>query len=85
MMKKKFGRHLTFWGGGCDTQRVLNLGSPEQVRAEVRRRIADLAPGGGFVFNPVHNIQPHVPLANIVAMFDEARSYGKYPIIRSNP
>lgn len=47
MLKKKFGRHLTFWGGGCDTQRVLNLGSPQQVRAEVRRRIADLCPEAG--------------------------------------
>ncbi len=84
-LKRKYGRNLIFWGGGCDTQRVLNLGSPDDVRAEVRRRIGDLAPGGGFVFNPVHNIQPHVPTANIVAMFDEAQSYGKYPIARSTP
>jgi uroporphyrinogen decarboxylase len=84
-LKKKYGRKLAFWGGGCDTQRVLNLSRPEQVRAEVRRRIADLAPGGGFVFNPVHNIQPQVSPANIVAMFEEAQSYGKYPIARSVP
>jgi uroporphyrinogen decarboxylase len=79
-LKKKFGRRLTFWGGGCDTQRVLNLGRPEEVMAEVRHRIADLAPGGGFVFNPVHNIQPHVPPANIAAMFAEAQAFGRYPI-----
>jgi len=84
-LKKKYGRNLAFWGGGCDTRRVLNLGRPEQVRAEVRRRIADLAPGGGFVFSPVHNIQPQVAPANIVAMFEEAQSYGKYPIARSVP
>ena len=79
-LKKKCGNHLSFWGGGCDTQRVLNLGQPEEVRQEVRRRIADLAPGGGFVFNPVHNIQPHVPPANVAAMFQAAREFGTYPI-----
>ncbi|MGO8747092.1 MAG: uroporphyrinogen decarboxylase family protein [Thermoguttaceae bacterium] len=80
LLKKQYGRHLSFWGGGCDTQRVLPAGSPEQVREEVRRRIRDLACGGGFVFNSVHNIQPHVPPANIAAMFDEARTFGRYPI-----
>ncbi len=78
LLKKRFGKKLSFWGGGCDTQHVLARGTPEEVRAEVRRRIQDLAPGGGFVFNPVHNIQPLVPPANIVALFDEARSYGVY-------
>jgi len=73
LLKKRFGKQLSFWGGGCDTQRVLAQGTPDEVRGEVRRRIRDLAPGGGFVFNPVHNIQPLVPPANIVAMFDEAR------------
>jgi uroporphyrinogen decarboxylase len=77
-LKKRFGKRLSFWGGGCDTQNVLPYGTPEQVRAEVRRRIRDLAPGGGFVFNPVHNIQAGVPAANIVAMFDEAMSCGRY-------
>ena len=79
-LKRRYGRHLSFWGGGCDTQRVLPAGDPEQVREEVRRRIRDLAPGGGFVFNPVHNIQPHVPPANVVALFQAAHTYGKYPI-----
>lgn len=73
LLKKRFGKRLSFWGGGCDTQRVLSQGTPDDVRCEVRRRIRDLAPGGGFIFNPVHNIQPLVPPANIVAMFDEAR------------
>jgi uroporphyrinogen decarboxylase len=74
-LKKRYGSRLAFWGGGCDTQHILPFGTPAEVRAEVRRRIADLAPGGGFVFNPVHNIQPNVPPENIVAMFDEARKY----------
>jgi uroporphyrinogen decarboxylase len=79
-VKKKYGKHLSFWGGGCDTQRVLNLGGPAEVRAEVRRRIGDLAPGGGFVFNPVHNIQPHISPINIVAMFQAAQDFGKYSV-----
>jgi uroporphyrinogen decarboxylase len=79
-LKKNFGKNLSFWGGGCDTQRVLNLAGPEEVRREVRRRIRDLAPGGGFVFNPVHNIQPHVPPSNIMELFQAAHDYGKYPL-----
>jgi uroporphyrinogen decarboxylase len=78
-LKKKYGKNLSFWGGGCDTQKILNTGSPEDVRKEVQRRINDFAPGGGFVFNPVHNIQPLVPVENILAMFETARRYGKYP------
>lgn len=80
VLKKRFGKALSFWGGGCDTQNVLPYGTPEEVRAEVRRRIRDLAPGGGFVFNPVHNIQAGVPVANVVAMFDAAIEFGRYPI-----
>lgn len=79
-LKKKYGKHLSFWGGGCDTQKVLNMGTPEAVRQETRRRIADLAPGGGFIFNPVHNIQPLVPVENVAALFQAARDFGKYPI-----
>jgi uroporphyrinogen decarboxylase len=70
LLKREFGRDLTFWGGGCDTQRVLGSGTPEEVRVEVRRRCEDLAPGGGFVFCQVHNIQPDVPPANIMAMYE---------------
>jgi len=72
-LKKRFGDRLTFWGGGCDTQHVLGGGSPADVAPEVRRRVADFAPGGGFVFTQVHNIQPDVPPANIVAMVDALR------------
>jgi uroporphyrinogen decarboxylase len=79
-LKKKYGKTLSFWGGGCDTQTVLARGTPAQVRQEVRRRIRDLAPGGGFVFNPVHNIQPLVPPANVAELFAAALDYGRYPI-----
>ncbi|MFQ6067667.1 MAG: uroporphyrinogen decarboxylase family protein, partial [bacterium] len=76
-LKKEFGEELTFWGG-CDTQRVLPFGTPDEVRQEVKKRIDHLAEGGGFVFNSVHNIQADVPPENVVAMFDMARDYGKY-------
>jgi len=77
-LKKEFGNDAVFWGGGCDTQRVLPFGTPQEVRDEVKRRIHDLAPGGGFVFTQVHNIQAGVPPENIEAMFDAAWEFGKY-------
>ena len=77
-LKRDFGRDITFWGGGCDTQHVLNRGTEHQVRDEVKRRIADFAPGGGFVFNQVHNIQPEVPPQNVVAMLQAAAEFGRY-------
>lgn len=70
-LKREFGRDLTFWGG-IDTQQVLPWGSPDEVRAEVRRRIGDLAAGGGYVLCAVHNIQPEVPPENIAAMYEAA-------------
>jgi uroporphyrinogen decarboxylase len=78
-LKRTYGRDIVFWGGGVDTQRVLPFGSPVEVRQEVRRRIDDLAPGGGFVFAVVHNVQAFVPPHNVVAAFDEAVAYGTYP------
>jgi uroporphyrinogen decarboxylase len=77
-LKAEFGRDITFWGGGVDTQHVLPFGRPQEVVDEVKRRIDDLAPGGGFVFAAVHNIQALVPPENIVAAFDTALEYGKY-------
>ncbi len=72
-LKREFGRDLVFWGGGVDTQHVLGSGTPEEVRAEVRRRVDDLAAGGGFVFATVHNIQPNVPAENVLAMWRAMR------------
>ena len=77
-LKERYGRDITFWGGGVDTQHVLPFETPERVRDEVRRRIDDLAPGGGYVFNTVHNIQAFVPPANVVAAFDAAFEHGEY-------
>jgi uroporphyrinogen decarboxylase len=77
-LKREFGDEIVFWGGGCDSQRILPFGTPQDVADEVKRRIDDLAPSGGFVFAPIHNIQAEVPPENIVAMFDTAREYGVY-------
>ena len=74
-LKKEFGKDITFWGGGCDTQRVLPLGTTEEIEAHVRERIATFAPGGGFVFTPIHNIMPHVPPRNVTAMYDAVKKY----------
>jgi len=74
-LKREFGKDLTFWGGGCDTQSVLPQGTPEEIEVHVRERIATLAPGGGFVFTQVHNIMPHVPPRNVVAMYDVVKKY----------
>jgi uroporphyrinogen decarboxylase len=73
-LKRDFGRDVVLWGGGCDTQTVLLSGTPEEVRAHVKRQVDILAPGGGFVFQQVHNVLAGVPPANVVAMFDAIRS-----------
>lgn len=78
-LKREFGDKLTFWGG-IDTHHVLPSGTPEEVREEVRLRIRDLAPGGGYVVSPVHNFQPDVPPENIVAMYQAAEELGRYPL-----
>ncbi len=78
-LKREFGDRLAFWGA-IDTSEVLPRGTEEDVREEVRHRISDLAPGGGYVLCSVHNIQPEVPPENVVAMFDEAYESGCYPL-----
>jgi uroporphyrinogen decarboxylase len=77
-LKRRFGRDLAFWGGGCDSQRVLPRGSPSEVAGDVRRNLEAFKPGGGYVFNSIHNIQGEVPPENIVALFDAAHEYGFY-------
>jgi uroporphyrinogen decarboxylase len=77
-LKQEFGRDLVFWGGGVDTQGVLGTGTLEEVRKDVRRNIEALAPGGGFVFAAVHDIQANVPPENIMAMWEAWKAYGIY-------
>jgi uroporphyrinogen-III decarboxylase len=79
-LKKSFGEKLTFWGGGVDTQRTLPFGTPEEVREQVRQRIKIFGTGGGFVFNPVHNVQARAPIENILAMYETVREFRKYPL-----
>ncbi len=76
--KKEYGKDLTVWGGSCDTQFVLPFGTPQQVRDETKRRIEDLAPGGGFIFAPIHVIQGEVPPENITAWWETLQEYGVY-------
>jgi uroporphyrinogen decarboxylase len=75
-LKTTFGDKIAFWGGGINSQTTLQFGSPEEVRAEVRERIDVFGKGGGFIFNPVHNIQYGVKPENVIALFDEAILYG---------
>ncbi len=77
-LKKEFGKDLCFCGGGVDTQEILPRGTPEQVRDEVKRRLDDLAPGGGYIFAAVHNIQADVPPENLQAMYEALQEHGKY-------
>ena len=77
-LKRDFGQDMVFWGGGIDTQDVLPHGTPQEVKDDVRRNIEALAPGGGYVFNTVHNIQADVPPENVIAMWEALQEYGVY-------
>ena len=76
-LKKEFGKHLTFWGGGCNTQQTLPFGTPDEVYREVRERIDIFNDGGGFVFDTVHNVQGPTPAANLQAMFKAIKDSSK--------
>ncbi|MCL5071397.1 MAG: hypothetical protein M1308_10955 [Actinobacteria bacterium] len=76
-LKKDFGKSITFCGGGCSNS-ILQDGTAQDVKDEARRRLDDFMPGGGYIFAPIHNIQPGVPAENIVALFESAREFGLY-------
>jgi uroporphyrinogen decarboxylase len=78
VLKSKFGDKLSFWGGGIDTQHVLPLAPPDEIREHVRRNLEIFKPNGGYVFNNVHNIQAGVPARNITALFEAAYEFGFY-------
>ena len=75
MLKRDYGDKLVFWGGGVDTQQTLPFGTPQEVRAQVRERIEIFAPGGGFVFSTIHNLQANTPIENVLAMFEVVKEY----------
>lgn len=74
-LKREFGADVTFWGGGSDTRHILNRGTVREVKDDVKRRLEVFAPGGGFVFNPIHNIMPDVPPQNVMAMFEAIEEF----------
>jgi uroporphyrinogen decarboxylase len=78
MLKKEFGKDLIFWGALADSQSILPFGTPEEVREETKRRIDDLAPGGGWIAAPIHNIQSEVPPENIMVMWKTLQEHGVY-------
>jgi hypothetical protein len=73
-LKDKYGDQIVFWGGGVDTQNTLPFGTPEQVEKQVKERVRVLGEGGGFVFNTVHNVQPKIPVENVLAMYRALKS-----------
>jgi uroporphyrinogen decarboxylase len=73
-LKREYGKDLCLWGGGCDTQGVLPHGTPHEIVEDVRRRVNVLAPGGGFVFQQIHNVMADVPPENVVAMLEAVNS-----------
>ena len=75
MLKEQYGDAFTFWGGGIDTQKTLPFGTPEEVKAQVREKLDIFAPGGGFVFNTIHNILGKTPPENVIAMFDALKDF----------
>jgi len=79
-LKKEYGAHLTFWGGGVDTQRTLPFGTADDVRKEVSERLRTFGRGGGFVFNTIHNVQSRVPVENVLALYETVRDCGRYPM-----
>jgi uroporphyrinogen decarboxylase len=79
-IKREFGKHLTWWGAGADTHGIMARGTTTQLREDIRRRIMVLAPGGGFVFNQIHNVLPEVSPEMVIAMIDAAKEFGTYPI-----
>ena len=79
-LKETYGDRLTFWGAGIETQTVLPFGAPDEVRAMVKERMRVFGPGGGYVFNTIHNLQAGIPVENIVALYEAVNEYRTYPV-----
>lgn len=74
-LKETFGDQISFWGGGVDTQSTLPFGTPEEIRKQVEERIRIFGTGGGFVFNPIHNVQAGIPVQNLLALFEAVQDF----------
>jgi hypothetical protein len=80
VLKERFGSAITFWGGGVETQTTLPFGAPEQIRQQVKERLHIFGRGGGYVFNPIHNVQASIPVENLLALYEAVNEYRAYPI-----
>lgn len=76
MIKREFGNHLTLWGGALSTQTTMTHGSVDDIVEEAKRMIKIYAPGGGFVYSQIHNIQADISPEKIIAFFDTGLKYG---------
>ena len=79
-LAEQFGDRVTFWGGGVDTQHTLPFGTPEEIKAQVRERMQIFGTGGGFVFNPIHNVQAGVSVENLMALYEAVNEYRGYSV-----
>ena len=79
-LAERFGDQVTFWGGGVDTQQVLPFGTPEEIKAQVHERMKIFGRDGGFVFNPIHNVQAEVPVENLLALYEAVTEFRAYPL-----
>lgn len=77
-IKKEFGEDFAFWGGGVNNQKTLPFGTPDEVKEDVKGKVDIFSPGGGYIFNTIHNIQAETPPQNIEAAFESAFKYGRY-------
>ena len=80
VLAAQFGDRVTFWGGGVDTQHTLPFGTPKEIKAQVRERMQIFGTGGGFVFNPIHNVQAGIPVENLLALYEAVNEYREYPL-----
>lgn len=80
ILAAEVGERATFWGGGVDTQKTLPFGKPEEIRQEVRERMAIFGQNGGFVFNPIHNVQADIPVENLLALYEAVETFRDYPL-----
>ena len=79
-LKETYGDRVTFWGAGVETQTTLPFGAPDEVREMVKERMRIFGPGGGYVFNTIHNLQAGIPVENIVALYEAVNEYRTYPV-----